>query len=48
MKLNTKPLKKEQQKLFIISPNLFYLNVGWLTGEGGGAGPPMQGMGTPT
>ncbi len=35
--------KKEQQKLFIKSPNL--LN---LTGEGGGAGRPMQGMGTPT
>jgi hypothetical protein len=57
MKLNTKPLKfkcrrnrkkKEQQKLFIKSPNLLNLNTGYLTGKGGRAGRPMQGMGTPT
>jgi hypothetical protein len=58
MKLNTKPLKfkccqnrkkKEQQILFIKSTNLLNLNAGWLTGKGGGgAGQPMQGMGTPT
>ncbi len=49
MKLNTKPLKKEQQKHFIKSPNLYNLNDDWLTKKGGGrAGRPMQGMGTPT
>ena len=41
--------KKEQQKLWTLTPNLLNLNAGWLTGEGGGrAGRPMQGMGTPT
>jgi hypothetical protein len=42
--------KKEQQKLFINEiVHLLNLNAGWLTWEQGGrAGRPMQGMGTPT